>query len=89
MEQIVQTFQLGTSTVVTLPKGLGIVPGQKFKVKKDRKGIVLKPKKEDAASIVDKLKGGMNFKKVFGRNLTSEDLNKLFDEQYKDVLPRR
>lgn len=41
MSQIVQTFQLGTSTVVTLPKKLGIKPGQKLEVKKTKAGISL------------------------------------------------
>jgi len=42
MSQTVQTFQLGTSTVVTLPKKLGIKPGQKLEIKKTKNGINLK-----------------------------------------------
>lgn len=90
MEQLVQTFTLGRSTVVTLPKSIGVKPGTKMKVRKRGEEIVLKPaKKEDAATIVRRLAGGMDFKKVFGKNLTPDELNKLFDEQYKNVLPRR
>jgi bifunctional DNA-binding transcriptional regulator/antitoxin component of YhaV-PrlF toxin-antitoxin module len=42
MSQTVQTFQLGTSTVVTLPKKLGIKPGQKLEIKKTKDGVNLK-----------------------------------------------
>lgn len=89
MEQTIQAFTLGKSTVVTIPKSLGVKPGTKMKIQKKGKIIVLKPeKKEDAAAIVQKLAGGMNFKKVFGKSLTPEDINKLIDEQYEHVLPR-
>jgi len=37
----VTAFQLGYSTVVTIPKGMGIRPGQKLKIKKTKKGATL------------------------------------------------
>ncbi len=46
MTQVVHTFQLGSSTVVTLPKKLGIKPGQKLEVKKSKNGATLKLEKK-------------------------------------------
>lgn len=58
MSQIVQTFQLGTSTVVTLPKKLGIKPGQKLEIKKTRNGLNFRlDKKESFLEILDKTRG--------------------------------
>lgn len=88
MADTVQAFQLGTSTVVTLPKKLGIKPGQRLKFKKSKGKIILE-EKEDIKIMIKKLAGGMNFKKAFGGKITPEQLNKIFDEQYKKVLPRR
>lgn len=91
MQQVVKAFQLGNSTVITLPKELGIVPGQRLEVKKMRGNIVLKAKKlreEEVRKLVDSLAGGLNLKK----HLTPEEINKVLDEEYEDhkiVLPRR
>lgn len=84
MIQTVQTFQLGKSTVVTLPKSLGIKPGIKLTIRKQKYHIVLKPvrKKEDAASIVKRLAGGIRFK----YSPTPEEMNKAYDEQYEEML---
>lgn len=58
MSQTVQTFQLGTSTVVTLPKKLGIKPGQKLEVKKTKNGLNFRlDKKESFLEILDKTRG--------------------------------
>lgn len=42
MNQVVSAFQLGSSTVVTLPKSLGIKPGTKLEIKKSKNGATLK-----------------------------------------------
>jgi len=42
MAQIVSAFQLGSSTVVTIPKSMGIKPGQKFEVRKSKNGAAFK-----------------------------------------------
>ncbi|MEK7517594.1 MAG: AbrB/MazE/SpoVT family DNA-binding domain-containing protein [Patescibacteria group bacterium] len=91
MKQIIQTFTLGRSVVATIPKDFGIKPGTKLQVQKLKDSIVFRPTKtkEDNLAKVKKLAGGMNFKKVFGHKLTPEELNKIIDEQYKNVLPRR
>lgn len=58
MSQTVQTFQLGTSTVVTLPKKLGIKPGQKLEIKKTRQGVSLKlGKKEGLLEVLERARG--------------------------------
>lgn len=58
MTQVVQAFQLGSSTVVTLPKKLGIKPGQKLEIKKSKNGLTLKlNKKENFLEILEKAKG--------------------------------
>lgn len=58
MTQIVHAFQLGSSTVVTLPKKLGIKPGQKLEIKKSKNGLTLKlDKKESLADILRKTQG--------------------------------
>lgn len=46
MTQVVSTFQLGSSTVVTLPKSLGIKPGTKLEIKKSKNGATLKMEKK-------------------------------------------
>ena len=86
MINTVSAFQLGSSTVVTLPKNLGIKPGQKMKVKKMGDEIILKEERVDPIKTVAALAGGMNFKKAFGKSFTPGQLNKLYDEQYKKVL---
>lgn len=45
MSDFVSAFQLGSSTVITLPKRLGIKPGQKLEIKKSKKGVILKLEK--------------------------------------------
>lgn len=58
MTQVVQAFQLGSSTVVTLPKKLGIKPGQKLEVKKSKNGLTLKlNKKETFLEILERTRG--------------------------------
>lgn len=91
MKQIIQTFTLGRSVVATIPKSLGIKAGTKLQVQKLKDSIVFRPTKmkENNLAKVRKLAGGMNFKKVFGKSLTPDELNKIIDEQYKSVLPRR
>lgn len=48
MVDIVTAFQLGTSTVVTLPKKLGIKPGQKLAYKKTKNGTDLHLEKKES-----------------------------------------
>lgn len=58
MTQIVSAFQLGSSTVITLPKKLGIKPGQKMEIKKSKNGVVLNLKKRPSIlEILEKAKG--------------------------------
>ncbi|MBI3290436.1 AbrB/MazE/SpoVT family DNA-binding domain-containing protein [Candidatus Microgenomates bacterium] len=89
MIQTVTAFQLGTSTVVTLPKKLGIKPGQSLKIRKSRGEIVIKPKKkmtkEEIYKFVKSLSGGLNLK----YHPTPDEINKALDEQYEEMLPRR
>ena len=89
MMQVIQTFTLGRSVVATMPKSLGIKSGTKLQVQKLRDSIVFRPAKtENASAIIDKIKGGLNLKKAFGKPLTPRDINKIIDDQYKNVLPR-
>lgn len=91
MQQIVKVFQLGSSTVVTLPKQLGVKPGQKLSIKKTGGKIILKNEKlttEDIAKLVDKLSGGLKLTK----HPTPEEFNKVLENEYTDheiMLPRR
>jgi len=89
MLQTVQAFQLGSSTVITLPKKLGILPGQKLKIRKSKDKIILKAQKkmtaEEIAKLVKSLSGGLNLKK----DLTPEEINKELDRRYEDMLPGR
>ncbi len=58
MTDIVSAFQLGTSTVVTLPKKLGIKPGQKLEIKKTRNGATLKlEKKKSLLEVLEETRG--------------------------------
>lgn len=43
MLQTVQAFQLGDKVAIAFPKRFGIMPGQKFKVKKENQEIILIP----------------------------------------------
>ena len=81
MRDEVTAFQLGSSTVVTIPKHLGIKPGQKLMIKKDKKGILLKDKKMTEAEVrklVRSLAGGLRLKP----DLTAEQLDDLYEESY-------
>ena len=58
MNQVVSVFQLGSSTVVTLPKNLGIKPGTKLEIKKSKNGATLKlEKKKSLANILRETQG--------------------------------
>lgn len=85
MERAVQTFTLGKSTVVTIPKSLGVIPGAKMTIKKRGKDLVLKPvgKPTDASSIVNRLAGGLRLK----HHPTPEEINELLDKRYEEMLP--
>lgn len=86
MKDEVTAFQLGSSTVVTLPGHLGIKPGQKLTIKKDKKGIILKDKKmseEEIGRLVRRLSGGARLKK----DLTPEEINEELDRRYEEMLP--
>lgn len=79
MSQTIQAFQLGTSTVITLPKKLGIKPGQKLEITKDKQKIVLKINASKKSDVVDQLAGKLKL----DAHLSPEALNKLFDESYE------
>lgn len=86
MNYTVSTFQLGSSTVVTLPKGLGIGPGQKLKIEKQGKKIILKEKKlsdQEIKKLVKSLSGKLKLK----YHPTPEEFNKILDEEYEKMLP--
>ena len=89
MPLTVQAFQLGSSTVVTLPKKLGIKPGQRLKIRKSKDKIILKTEKkmtnEEISKLVKNLSGGLNLKK----DLTPEEINRELDRRYEDMLPGR
>lgn len=58
MSNVVSVFQLGSSTVVTLPKELGIKPGQKLEVKKNKNVLIFKlNKRETLLEILDRTRG--------------------------------
>ncbi len=58
MAEYVSTFQLGSSTVVTLPKKLGIKPGTKLEYKKNKNGLSLKlDKKKSFLELLEKTRG--------------------------------
>lgn len=89
MKNEVTAFQLGTSTVITMPKKLGIRPGQRLKIRKSKDKIILKAQKkmtdEEISKLVKSLSGGLNLKK----DLTPEEINKELDRRYEDMLPGR
>lgn len=91
MNQTVSVFQLGSSTVVTLPKKFGFKPGQRLKVEKSGQKVVLKPQKmseKEIERLVESLSGGLNLKK----DLTPDEINRILDEEYEDhkiMLPGR
>lgn len=54
----VTAFQLGTSTVITIPKNMGIRPGQKLEIKKSKNGVNLRlNKKQSLLDALEKAKG--------------------------------
>ena len=88
MNQTVQTFQLGSSTVVTLPKYLGIKPGQKLTIKKSKRGVLLQDKQltgEEVEKLINKLSGTMKLKP----GLTTRELKSELIRRYDDMLPGR
>ncbi len=79
------TFTLGTSTVLTLPKGLGIKAGVKTKIRKIKSGLSIQlktsPKKDvelaHDLALIKKLAGGIKF----SSNLTPEQMNDIYDKE--------
>ena len=77
------TFTLGSSTVVTLPKKLGIHPGQKIRAKKHGSSITLTPTKdidtkkqlEKDLKLIDKLAGSSKVT----THLTPDEMNRQYD----------
>lgn len=58
MSELVSVFQLGSSTVVTLPKKLGFKVGQKLAVKKTKNGVTLKlNRQESLLEILERTRG--------------------------------
>lgn len=54
----VTAFQLGSSTVITIPKSMGIRPGQKLQIKKSKNGLELKlEKKKSLLEILEETRG--------------------------------
>ncbi len=54
----VTAFQLGTSTVITIPKSMGIRPGQKLEYKKTKNGLNLKLNKDESfAEVLKRTQG--------------------------------
>lgn len=87
MKDEVTAFQLGSSTVVTLPKELGIKPGQKLKVRKERHKIILQAKRVTEAGVkrlIESLAGGLRLKD----GLTPEEMNEELDKRYEEMLSR-
>lgn len=82
MADVVSVFQLGSSTVVTLPKKLGFKPGQKLKIRKFKKEVILEAEEVSPADKILKLAGGMDFKKAFGKSPSPEELDKIYEESY-------
>lgn len=83
MNLLLQPFTLGTSTVITLPKKLGITPHQKVRATKKGLTVILKPvssKKDQKmrdVQLVEKLSGGLNF----SSQLTPSEMNKIYDQE--------
>jgi len=86
MKDEVTAFQLGSSTVVTLPKEFGIKPGQRLKIKKDKKQIILKEGKmteHEIRKLLDSLRVDLHLKP----DLTPEEINEELDRRYEEMLP--
>jgi hypothetical protein len=79
------TFTLGTSTVLTLPKGLGIKAGVRTKIKKVKSGLNIQlktlPAKDKTIArdiaLIKKLAGGIKF----SSNLTPKQMNDIYDKE--------
>lgn len=79
------TFTLGTSTVLTLPKRLGIKAGVKTKIRKVKAGLNIQlktsPEKDKALArdiaLIKKLAGGIKF----SSNLTPKQMNDIYDKE--------
>jgi hypothetical protein len=89
MDYIATTFNLGTSTVLTIPKKLGLSAGVKTVIKKLKSGFLVKPITSDVErniAIIRKLAGSNKNKFT----LTPDEMNRLYDKGvYEKVLPRR
>lgn len=86
MQDEVTAFQLGSSTVITLPKELGIRPGQKLKIRREKRGVLLKNRKLselEVRKLLDSLSVDLHLKK----DLTPEEMNEELDRRYEDMLP--
>lgn len=78
MEYTTTTFTLGSSTVLTLPKPLGVTPGIRAIIKKMRSGFVIKfaqSKIDRDIALVKKLAGGMKS----SSNMTPDEMNRVYD----------
>lgn len=85
MKDEVTAFQLGSSVVITLPKGLGIKPGQKLKIKKEKRGVLLraqKMKESGVRKLLDSLRVNLHLKE----GLTPEEMNQELDRRYEEML---
>lgn len=79
------TFTLGTSTVLTLPKGLGIKAGVKTKIKKVKSGLNIQLDTSTKngeiiardIALIKKLSGGNKF----SSNLTPKQMNDIYDKE--------
>ncbi|MBI4036208.1 AbrB/MazE/SpoVT family DNA-binding domain-containing protein [Candidatus Daviesbacteria bacterium] len=86
----VTAFQLGSSIVVTLPKELGIKPGQKMKIEAKQGNIILKRKKknreEEIRKFVRSLAVGLRLKSNLTPEEIKEELDRRYEERYEKML---
>lgn len=82
MVYTVTVFQLGSGTVITLPKDFGLRPGQKLRVRKEKRRIIMVEKKLDAEEIARRHSGKLKLK----YDPTPEEFNKALDERYEKML---
>lgn len=87
----VTAFQLGSSTVVTLPKEFGIRPGSKLRIEKNKEKIILKRKKisreGEIRKLVNSLAGGLRLKPGLTPEEIKEELDRRYEERYEQMLP--
>ena len=88
----VTTFTLGKSTVVTIPKKLGIGSGVKLKLSKKGSAILLEPKSKSKRdeiakkiALVKKLAGGIKIPFPY----TPDELNKMIDDEYDEIIVKK